>query len=449
MDFVKFIGKETSPGLSALAAEVLEHYKQRDGETEEEFSRRLWQDMPRRKYADMPIELQAWVDTFCPLEETRQFFQRSIPAKKWEKLAEDQMRLSALLADIPRKATWLIQASIQYAPGTHEMLDVGIYPNLTGTALLEAWKEITGEDLFEDLHTGKTIEELLQEATPPQDLSALDRVNVRPVDRLIYPLDKVNANIWSLPETDTGGQLRIRAEKLGSKKEINILYSIDFDSLGSNARITKKLTQFDKRVYIAVAGLFNAGNTVITLRQIHLAMGGTGRASANQRQKISAAVHKMHGATISIDNAIEAGAYNYPKFVYTGSLLPIERIKKIVNGNVVEEAIHLFREPPAMTFAKQRGQITTIPVRLLNSHVSMTDTNLAIEDYLLDRISHAKTGKGQTKILYRTICDKAGAVTRKQQQRVPEKVKEYLTHYVKCAYIASFAETSDGVTVAF
>ena len=102
-----------------------------------------------------------------------------------------------------------------------------------------------------------------------------------------------------------------------------------------------------------------------------------------------------------------------------------------------------------MTFAKQRGQITTIPVRLLNSHVSMTDTNLAIEDYLLDRISHAKKGKGQSKILYRTICDKAGAVTVKQRQRVPEKVKEYLTHYVKCSYIASFTEAPDGVTVTF
>lgn len=446
MDVVKFIGKKTSPELSALAAEVLEHYKQRDGETEEEFSFRLWHDMPRRKYAEMPIELQAWVDTFFPLEETRDFFRRCIPADKWADLSADQMGLSVLLAEIPRKATWLIQASIQQAPDTHEMLDVGIYPNLTGTALLEAWKEITGEDLFGEEDPEKPLGRVV---ASPQDLSALDRVNVIPVDRLTYPLDKVNANIWSLLETDTGGQLRIRAEKLGSKKEINILYSIDFDALGSNARITKKLTQFDKRVYIAVAGLFNAGNTVITLRQIHLAMGGTGRASANQRQRISAAVHKMHGAMISIDNAIEAGTYNYPKFVYSGSLLPIERIKKIVNGNVVEEAIHLFREPPAMTFARERGQITTIPVRLLNSHVTMTDTNLAIEDYLLDRISHAKKGKGQSKILYRTICEKTGAVTIKQRQRLPEKVKEYLAHYVKCGYIASFAETSDGVTVAF
>lgn len=440
MDVVKFIGKKTSPELSALAAEVLEHYKRREGETEEEFSFRLWHDMPRRKYAEMPIELQAWVDTFCPLEETRDFFRRCIPADKWAELSADQMGLSVLLAEIPRKATWLIQASIQRAPVTHEMLDVGIYPNMTGTALLEAWKEITGEDLFGEEDPEKPLTEVLE---------GIERVSITRADTLTYPLDKVNANIWSLLEADTRGQLRIGVEKQGSRKEINILYSINFDDLGDNLRISKRLTQYDKRVYIAVAALFNAGNTVITLHQIYMAMGGAGKPSDDQREKISAAVAKMQSAMISVDNSMEAATYNYKKFVYSGYLLPIERVKKIVNGNLVEEAIHIFREPPVMTFAKQRRQITTIPVRLLNGPLSKTDANLAVEDYLLERISRAKDGHSPCKILYKTICDKAGAVTAKQRQRVPEKVEKYLTHYAKEGFIASFKTAADGVTISF
>lgn len=438
MDIVKYIGKSISPGLSELVEEVLKHEQRREGESDRDYSNRYWSESPRRTYEQMPEEMKAWIDSYLPAESLKDFFLLMVSpdAEDMEKRLEDPEELARTLRELRQHLTYAVRLyRIQHTENMDDM-EIGLYADVTGADMLAAWAAMKAA-------------RVLHEAAAPQDPAAIDRVNVIPVDRLTYPLDKVNANIWSLLETDTGGQLRIRAEKLGSKKEINILYSIDFDALGSNARITKKLTQFDKRVYIAVAGLFNAGNTVITLRQIHIAMGGTGRASANQRQKISAAVHKMHGAMISIDNAIEAGTYNYPKFVYTGSLLPIERIRKIVNGNVVEEAIHLFREPPAMTFARQRGQITTIPVRLLNSHVSMTDTNLAIEDYLLDRISHAKKGKGQSKILYRTICDKAGAVTAKQRQRVPEKVKEYLTHYVKCGYIASFAETPDGVTVAF
>lgn len=438
MDIVKYIGKSISPELSELVEEVLKHEQRREGESDREYSNRYWSETPRRTYEQMPEEMKAWIDSYLPAESLKDFFLLMVSpdAEDMENRLEDPEELARTLGELRQHLTYAVRLYRLRHTENMDDMEIGLYADVTGADMLAAWAAMKAA-------------RVLQEAAAPQDPAAIDRVNVIPVDRLTYPLDKVNANIWSLLETDTGGQLRIRAEKLGSKKEINILYSIDFDALGSNARITKKLTQFDKRVYIAVAGLFNAGNTVITLRQIHLAMGGTGRASANQRQKISAAVHKMHGAMISIDNAIEAGTYNYPKFVYTGSLLPIERIRKIVNGNVVEEAIHLFREPPAMTFARQRGQITTIPVRLLNSHVSMTDTNLAIEDYLLDRISHAKKGKGQSKILYRTICDKAGAVTAKQRQRVPEKVKEYLTHYVKCGYIASFAETSDGVTVAF
>ena len=438
MDIVKYIGKSISPELSELVAEVLKHEQRREGESDRDYSNRYWSETPRRTYEQMPEEMKAWIDSYLPAESLKDFFLLMVSpdAEDMEKRLEDPEELARTLGELRQHLTYAVRLYRIHHTENMDDMEIGLYADVTGADMLAAWAAMKAARVLHD-------------AAAPQDPAAIDRVNVIPVDRLTYPLDKVNANIWSLLETDTGGQLRIRAEKLGSKKEINILYSIDFDALGSNARITKKLTQFDKRVYIAVAGLFNAGNTVITLRQIHLAMGGTGRASANQRQKISAAVHKMHGAMISIDNAIEAGTYNYPKFVYTGSLLPIERIRKIVNGNVVEEAIHLFREPPAMTFARQRGQITTIPVRLLNSHVSMTDTNLAIEDYLLDRISHAKKGKGQSKILYRTICEKVGAVTVKRRQRVPEKVKEYLTHYVKCGYIASFAETSDGVTVAF
>ncbi|MBQ2013307.1 MAG: hypothetical protein II206_11040, partial [Bacteroidaceae bacterium] len=68
---------------------------------------------------------------------------------------------------------------------------------------------------------------------------------------------------------------------------------------------------------------------------------------------------------------------------------------------------------------------------------------------LLERISRAGKGRSSCKILYKTICEKAGANTSKEQQRVPEKVIRYLTHYAKEGYIASFKTAPDGVTVCF
>ncbi|MBQ2013318.1 MAG: hypothetical protein II206_11095, partial [Bacteroidaceae bacterium] len=266
--------------------------------------------------------------------------------------------------------------------------------------------------------------ELVDEDEEPQEL---ERFSVVRIKQLLYPLDKVNSKIWSLSEEDTREERRIGVEKRGSKKGIDILYSINFDELDKSLQISKRLTQYDKRVYVAIAGLFNGGNSVITLRQIHEAMGNTGKPSKTQREKISMAVTKMQSAMIRVDNSAEASKYDYEEFVYSGSLLPIERVKRLVNGNLMDEAIHLFREPPVMTFARERKQITTVPVQLLNSPISKTDANLAIEDYLLERISRAGKGRSSCKILYKTICEKAGANTSKEQQRVPEKVIRYLT----------------------
>ena len=143
----------------------------------------------------------------------------------------------------------------------------------------------------------------------------------------------------------------------------------------------------------------------------------------------------------------EAGTYRYPKFVYKGQLLPTEGIEMIVNGNIVEEAIHLLREPPAMAFAKGRQQVTTIPMKLLQSPLSKTDMNLAVEDYLITRVAHVRRGRGQPRILYETVCAAAGVTDRKQKERVPERVKKILSYWVECSFITDFESDKKGVTV--
>ena len=158
-------------------------------------------------------------------------------------------------------------------------------------------------------------------------------------------------------------------------------------------KITKKLTQFDKRVYIAISALFNEGNKVISLTQIHRTMGNEKRPSKEQLEKINNSITKMTGARITLDNSKEIKAnYGYDKFIYDGSLLPLERGAAVVNGQLADAAIHIFREPPAMSFAKQRKQITTLDIKLLQSPLNKTESNLLIDDYLIERIARAKRG---------------------------------------------------------
>ena len=351
-------------------------------------------------------------------------------------------------------------------------------------ALLELAKELEEltpfleAELKKPEYEGKTLDELLETTESNADGSlpadsllakALDAARAaaakeRPIRTTItraqtveYPLDKPNQIIWNLLEKDTKGQVTLNLAKFGSKQNLPAYYAINFDDLGSDITITKRLLPFDKRVYIAVSALFNAGNNVITLSQIYYAMGYTGRPGTTDLEKINDSVTKMTTARIFFDNQQEADKYKYPLFKYDGSLLPLERGTVIVNGQLADAAIKMYREPPLITFAKQRKQITTIDVRLLQSPISKTDANLLIDDYLIERISKAKNGKGkQCRILFKTLYEHTGisdkpktSAEKQQKKRAPDKVKKYLTYYQQQEFITRFTMEPDGVTVVW
>lgn len=276
------------------------------------------------------------------------------------------------------------------------------------------------------------------------------RATAKRADKVEYPLDKVNSVVWGLDESASSGCKHIAAEPRGADCKVDILYSIDFDALGEGVSVSKQLLPFDKRVYIAVASLFGAGNDVISLTQIHSAMGNTGKPSPAQISKIRDAIKKMNSATITVDNSQEIAAkYKYAQFKYRGSLLPFEMVEASVNGKLTEAAIHIFREPPLVSFAKQRGQIATIPMKLLQSPVNKTDANLQLEDYLLERISRLKLKREPARILYGTLFKAAGIETKMQRQRAPEKIETYLKYYQQNDFIKGYTMDKEGIIVMF
>lgn len=285
-------------------------------------------------------------------------------------------------------------------------------------------------------------------AAKTEQLEQITALRARVID---YPVDKVNSKIWKLLEESTKGQLcyNIPVAKKGSKQEIDIMYAVDFDQL-EDVKITKRLTVYDKRVYVAASALFNAGNDIITLTQIYYAMGYTGRPGSKDLERINAAITKMGSTKIYISNAREAEIYHYDKFIYDGALLPMERTTAISNGRATDAAIHLFREPPVITFAKGRKQFTTFDLKLLQSRVNKTDKNLLIDDYLLEQISKAKREKKSSqRLLYKTIFERTQIQGGKNQTRALDAIRRYLEHYQECDFINHFTEEPNGVTVYF
>lgn len=278
----------------------------------------------------------------------------------------------------------------------------------------------------------------------PKDLLSVAGRKVQNID---FPIDKVNTRVWKLLENAISGQLEIAVEKQSSKKQISIIFSINFDELGKDIAVSRKLEPFDRRVYVAIDALYKAGNMLISFSQIHFAMGYTTRPAKTDIDRIRKSIYKMRHATVYLNNSQEIAAhYRYDKVQIEGPLLPSFIKSGIINGKQVDEALCLLCEPPLVAFARGRKQITTIKRELFETPVSKTDQNLLIEDYLLERIAHAKNGRQPKKILYSTLYEEANLTTQKQQQRVKSKLTAILGHYVKCGYIKEYTDEGDAIT---
>ncbi len=294
---------------------------------------------------------------------------------------------------------------------------------------------------------GVQVQALKDDTQPPQ------KVTTKTPSKIVYPTDKLNNIVWNLAAIAAGETLKrnIRTSAANGEKVATVAYAIDFDTLekSSDINITRQLTPYDKRVYTAVANLWLAGNTVVSATQIFKNTGTKARPRQSDLEKINDSLTKMGRAHIYVDNSKEREVNkSYKEFCYDASLLPFERITAKINGVLTESAIHLFREPPLMTFAREREQVTSCSLPVLQSPISQTDTNLLIEDYLLRRIAHMKNDKRTPrKILFVTLFRKCGIDTKKQRQRTPDKIRAVLDHYKANDFIKDYARTPDGVTI--
>lgn len=297
----------------------------------------------------------------------------------------------------------------------------------------------------------------LMDAPPPSTSSRPTGaiVTVKEPDKFIYPVDKLNSVVWSFAEEIAAGKSfarNIRTSPANSKQLASVKYSIDFEALeqSPDINITKRLTRYDKRVYTAVSNLKLAGNDYMSASQIYKEAFNKGRPQQSNIKKINDSMSKMTGAHIFVDNSDEIKTdKGIAKFIYDGSLLPFARVSATINGKLTEAAYHILEEPPLMMFARQRNQISKIDRALLYTGLSQTETQLSIEDYLIQRIAHMKNTKtkAQRKILFSTLFERCGIVTRKQQQRAPEQIYKTLDVYKEKGHIKRYTKDPDGITI--
>lgn len=265
-----------------------------------------------------------------------------------------------------------------------------------------------------------------------------------------YTLDKVGSSLYGI---EPGIETALKAESDRDNrrgKQANIYVLINYEDMqGTGVTISRVLTQYDKRVFLAAANLKDQGNNTVTTAQIYEAMGNRGRPSAAQREKILKSLETMAACRVMLNNTEEAELYkDYDKVVKTFYLLPTKIEKGYINGLIVNDAITIMETPELFKFAKDRGQIAQVPVSLLESPISQTESALALEDYLFTRILHFRNGRGYNNtILLDTLFNKCKITDRKQKARTKEKIETLLKHYKKEQFIKGFSLTADKITI--
>lgn len=270
------------------------------------------------------------------------------------------------------------------------------------------------------------------------------------LEKIGYPVDKVNNNLWGNLPIGKPVKLKAESDKDNRKgKTADIITMLNFEEL-DGVKISRPLTIYDKRVFIAVANLVNEGQYILTPTMIDKAMGATTKTNAADKEKILESLAALVRARVTIDNTTEAKLYGYERIKGDFPLLAASIVTAYIDGQLTEGALQVAELPKLFQFSINREQVTTIPIKLLESPISKTKANMTLEDYLIKRISQMNNPKKKVphKILLSTLYEKCDIKERKQRARlVKDKLPALLSHYVKTGYIKSYTLDSTHITI--
>lgn len=400
----------------------------------------------KEKFATLtPEQQKEWIefqrDSFKRLPETIGRIKKSMSQMMKTFMDYEREARKTWISSIFEEVEWVfgrfqkMEQVEQLEPFIIEELKLPEYDGLEIADLLE---DIAGES--EEPLSSDLWQRIIDGAKNRKTAALLPSVNIKRADIAEYPLDKINSCVWNMFSTDSNGQIKfaIPVQRNNTNNIIKAYYSINFEGIEEKIRIIKRLTQLDKRIYIAISALHAAGNDIITATQIHYAMGFTTRPNSNQLDKYMIEIQKMVGAVMYLDNKDEAEAYNYPHFKYFGPLLPVEGLTVDINGKMPIHAIKILNELPLVKYAKLHKQITTIDIKYLQSPFNKTENNLKIEDYMIERISRARSGNQPKKILKAKLFNKIDATDPKKKERALKIVTMLMKFYKDSGFVNDY-----------
>lgn len=278
---------------------------------------------------------------------------------------------------------------------------------------------------FDDIPTleefKKIYRELLKEALNYYDINLSDVDDSSNVPKLqllsdfALPTDGLNRKVFDVGFTfNKDEQIQLR-----KNEQISFVASTIYDELLKCNSQLKKLSQFDKRVVVTIANLYNykmqlpTNNTPyfdITSNQIYKAMNNTtSNPSKNQIQEIEESLKKMKSILIEINidflnkQPIKERVKAIP---LSGNLIDFQKWAVLDAGHQKYFSVWRFlTEPILFTFARCLGDLWTIPNKYINIKGVDNDLNLVLADFVA---TTNRDNKPKQEMLFSTIYERIG-----------------------------------------
>ena len=290
--------------------------------------------------------------------------------------------------------------------------------------------------------------DILRELGKQQEREGLPRQDCFPVKKIYKGLSKTSegrnwagTNITKQKALDVSGK---------NQAVTNVYISLLDTENGAPLQGTGSLTES------ACASLILAGNKFVSEKDIAQLVYGNKKPKPNQLQRVREDMSKGN-IPVRIDYTEEARSRGMIKkdeeAIIEGALIPNVAYKLKTKNGKITAGYELLGLPLTFRHDKEIKQITAIPKAVYDVvfglHVSGTERNVLIFDYLIKRIAMMKNARGEVnyKIAYESALDRVRYLfndknIKTEENRTIETITNCLKGLVEAKYIKSFKEYS-------
>lgn len=213
---------------------------------------------------------------------------------------------------------------------------------------------------------------------------------------------------------------------------------------------SRVLTNFDREVIDAVSSLapFTQIMTAATIYRVITGKNESSPVNSRQKQRVEESMDRCSGCKVTIDITSKISndsSYHRQRdesVTYSGQAISFETIKHS-NRKGTTTYYKVAYIPPFYRFAEKLGKISVVPLRLLDSPVSKTDSVIAMQSFLLREIDTMKRDVHKSREinwndLYQMASQEGRILSKKENLRIRTSILSILDFWISEEFILNY-----------